>query len=356
MPLIIFCDEFGNTGGQLFDPAQPILVYSFVILQPAALESVTKQVQSLFKRGAATPSELKSSRLLRSRGGRRRFAEIGQVVCDNGARICLSIVEKRYQVCSLIRDTFLDPFENEFAPKRISERHYAQKFAEACYDSLSDARLGEFLSAVEADVPDGIAAVGRLLSATLRFHPDDFVSEAASCIETRPDKVFRRTQKHLTLPMNAHIPASQYAGFHPGLERVEMCLRTMGETGDLLRDHDAQFGEALDEAYAAGRQLDQLPGARAYGAQFQLNSIRSCVSASSTQQLGLQLADLAAGVVGRIARDQCLKTPPNENLSPIIENWRAALLDMERHYVMVSDAKLDGLAPALFGRQYSRFN
>lgn len=354
MPVLIYCDEFGNTGGRLLDPAQPVLVYAFLMLQSVAMETVGEGVRLLLQEGAASPSELKSSQLLKSRLGRRRLEEIGNHLSNVGARICLSIVEKRYQACSLIRDTYLDPFEHEFAPREVGTRRFAQKFADACYDTLSDGRLVEFLTAVDDDDPQEIAAIGRRLFETLRLHPDEFVSHAAHCIETRADKVFRRGQRHPELPKNSHIPASQYAGFHPGLDCVEACLRAMGETGSLLRDQDAQFGKTLDAAYAIGRELDQHPGAFAYGAERRLDSIESCASASSEQQLGIQLADLAAGLVGRVARDVCLQSPPKEELYRIVESWQGTLLDMERHFVMVSDARLADMAPALFGKDYIR--
>jgi hypothetical protein len=354
MPVLIFCDEFGNTGGRLLDPEQPVLVYAFMILQAEALADVEKRLELMLRESAAARSELKSAKLLRSERGCDRYAEIGRWLSELGVRVCLSIVEKRYQACSLIRDTYLDPLEHEFAPDEIGDRRFAQGFADACYDTLSDERLAEFLGAVDGDIPEAIAAIGQRFSATLRFHPDDFVSHAAACIETRPDKVFRRAQRRPELPKNSHIPASQYSSFHPGLDCLEACLRVMGETGPLLRDHDAQFGEVLDMAYAIGRELDQHPGARGYGAYLQLDSIESCASASSQQQLGIQLADLAAGLVGRIARDVCLQSAPKEELYRISEAWRAMLLDMERHFVMVSDSKLVDMAPALFGRDYIR--
>lgn len=338
----------------MLDPVQPVLVYAFLMLQPAALEILGERVRLLLQKGAASPSELKSSQLLKSHLGRWRFEEIGRCLSDVGARICLSIVEKRYQACSLIRDTYLDPFEHAFAPHEAGTRRLAQKFSDACYDTLSDDRLVQFLNAVDDDDPEAIAAVGRRFFETLRLHPDEFVSHAAHCIETRADKVCRRGQRHPGLPKNSHIPATQYAGFHPGLDCLEACLRAMGETGPLLRDHDAQFGEVLDMAYAVGRELDQHPSARAYGAQHRLDSIESCASASSEQQLGIQLADLAAGLIGRVARNVCAQSPANEELCRIFESWRGTLLDMRRHFVMVSDAKLVDMAPTLFGKDYIR--
>jgi hypothetical protein len=354
MTVKMFCDEFGNTGGRLLDPEQPVLVYAFILLQPAALATVSGKVQQLLQEGAASPSELKSSQLLKSPLGRRRFGEIGRVVVEHGARVCLSIVEKRYQACAMIAETYLDPELHEFAPAQMRNRQSRQRFADACYNTLPDERLVEFLSAVDADIPEDIATIGKRFFETMRLHPDGFVCDAAHCIETRADHVFRYRQLREGLPKNANVPASQYLAFHPGLDCLEACLRAMGETGELLRDHDAQFGDVLDAAFAAGRQLDSLAGARAYGAERQLNSIESCACASSAQELGIQLADLAAGVFGRVCRDLCLRRLPSADLYRIAESWSETLSDMKRHHVMVSDAMLVELAPAIFGREYIR--
>jgi hypothetical protein len=233
-------------------------------------------------------------------------------------------------------------------------RPFRQKFADACYDTLPDERLIDFLSSVDNDNPNEIAALGRGFRETLRFHPNEFVSHAADSIETRADRVFRHRQALAGFPKNSHLPASQFAAFHPGLECVEACLRSMCRTGSLLRDQDAHFGEALDAGFASGRELDQLSGSRAYGAERQLNRIESCASASSSQPLGIHLADLAAGLFGRMSRAICQDKVKSENLYRIARPWRETLLDMARHYVMVSDAKLGRLAPAIFGADYDR--
>jgi hypothetical protein len=73
-----------------------------------------------------------------------------------------------------------------------------------------------------------------------------------------------------------------------------------------------------------------------------LNSIESCASASSAQELGIQLADLAAGLFGRVCRDVCLQRQPSAELYRIAESWSGTLFDMKRHYVMVSDVLIGG--------------
>lgn len=131
-----------------------------------------------------------------------------------------------------------------------------------------------------------------------------------------------------------------------GIERTKSSVGSSGGRND---SGEIAIGRECSSTDGQSRQ-----GAHAYGAKLQLDSIESCSSASSDQHLGIQLADLAAGVVGRIARAVCLGAPLADELNDIAAAWRPLLLDMERHYVMVSDAKLVDMAPALFGREYIR--
>lgn len=213
MPLQIFCDEFGNTGARLLPTDQPVLVYAFMMIEPAALATARERILLTLQERAAETLELKSSRLLKSLRGRSPFKEIGHHVSELGARVSLSIVEKRCQACSMIAETYLDPELHDFAPKEMRERRFRQKFADACYDTLIDKRLIDFLSAVDGDAPEDIAVVGQRFFETLRFHPDEFVSHAAHCIETRLDRVFRYRQMREGLPKNSHLPQASMRPF-----------------------------------------------------------------------------------------------------------------------------------------------
>jgi hypothetical protein len=105
---------------------------------------------------------------------------------------------------------------------------------------------------IAADNAEDIAALGKRLSATLQFHPDNFVAHAANSMETRAEAVFRYGQIRQRLPKNAHLPASQYMGFYPRLQCVERYLAHIDASALLIRDEDAQYGEALAAAVEHG--------------------------------------------------------------------------------------------------------
>ena len=64
---VIYCDESGFTGNDLFSPEQPFFVYSSVLLAPSyAFEIKEKAIRDFKIQGG----ELKGKSLLRSRSGR----------------------------------------------------------------------------------------------------------------------------------------------------------------------------------------------------------------------------------------------------------------------------------------------
>jgi hypothetical protein len=350
---LVFCDESGNTGANLLDSDQHVLVYAFVVMAPASLSQLIDELQEMYRREGITLGELKSGQLIGSLRGRKRYETVGWILSGLGTRIFLSVVEKRYQACSMIAETFLDPFLHEFAPSEMRDRHFRQKFSDACYEVLDDARLTEFLTAVRSDDAAEIVAFGKRLSATLRLHPDDFVSLTAGRMEIRPEAVFRYSKQRENFPKNSHFPASQYAGFYPGLQCVESHLVRIDATAIVLRDEDAQFGEPLDLAVARGRELDRLPGAGDYGA-LPLNHIESCRSATSAREPGIQIADLAAGLFGRVAHTVLVGEKVAPATQTIAEAWRGTFDADGQHYLMVSNARLQHVSAAIFGGTYAQ--
>ena len=129
-------------------------------------------------------------------------------------------------------------------------------------------------------------------------------------------------------------------------------LDRIDTTAIVLRDEDAQFGEPLDLAVARGRELDRVPGAEDYGA-FQLNHIESCRSAPSAQEPGIQVADLAAGLFGRVAQTCLVGNTAVPATQRIVEAWRGTFDADREHYLMVSDARLPQVSAAIFGGTYA---
>jgi len=344
---LVFCDEFGNTGARVLDPQQRVLAYAYVLAEPPSLTKLIDDVRELYRKDGLGLRELKSVQLMGSFRGLRRYAAIGEMLSDLGARVFLSVVEKRYQACSMIAETFLDPFLHDFAPTEMRFPHFRQKFTDACYDTLNDARLAEVVDTIAADNAEDIAALGKRLSATLQFHPDNFVAHAASSMETCAEAVFRYGQTRQRLPKNAHLPASQYMGFYPGLQCVERYLAHIDASALLIRDEDAQYGEALAAAVEHGMELDQYRDGTDYGA-IQLSHIAGSRAASSAQEIGIQMADLAAGLFGRIAHSLVVGDQTSRELANLAAVWRGCFEPGASHYMMVSNARLRNVREGIF--------
>jgi hypothetical protein len=125
-------------------------------------------------------------------------------------------------------------------------------------------------------------------------------------------------------------------------------LSQIDASGDLVHDEDAQFGEALGLAFALGRGLDRDPDARLYGAT-QLVQLQSCRTGSSAKELGIQVADLAAGLFGRVTQNLVDRQALPTKLRELMEVWRGILAPSSVHYWMVSDAKLPTVLSGIFG-------
>lgn len=348
MNWLVFCDEFGNTGANLVDEDQPVFVYAFVLVPATALRRLDADIEQIYARDRLKPSEMKSTVLCASATGRRRVAAVGAAVAECGARLLLSIVEKRYQVCFTIVETYLDPLQCERAPPEMIRMEEKQAFADACYDCLSDQRLAEFLQAVRDDAPDRIASVGEGLSATLRLHASESISDAAARMETRASRVFRYSKPRDYLPGGRHTPASQFAAFYPGLAKVEAFLQETGSEATLVRDDDRHFGAFLDLAFSTAKRLRPSPEAAAYNAS-PLARILACATANSEAEVGVQLADLAAGTFGRAVRGALRGRTLGAATREPAQGWHGTLLPKEQHSWAVSDARCSAVLNAVYG-------
>ena len=345
MTTVVFCDEYGNTGGNLVDRDQRIFAYAFFAIEATALDDADRLITEAC--GGPSRTELKSARLIASRKGRETLAAIGVAMAALGARIVLSVVEKRYQICFLIVETYLDPVYCEGALPEMIHAGARQRFADACYDMLDDPTLATFLNAVRTDDVTELSSVGDQISSRLRFHPDDLVYRAAPTMATDPERVFRHCAKRDNLPIK-FSPTSQYAAFYPGLKTVDAVLASQGETATVIRDNDSQHGHFLDLVFSTGRNLEGTPLEAVYGAQ-RLEHLLGCEPVNSSTSVGVQIADLAAGVFGRAIQSSVMARKPTAEANITAEAWRPMLLPRSSHYVAVSDAQLGAIEAAMFG-------
>jgi hypothetical protein len=167
-------------------------------------------------------------------------------------------------------------------------------------------------------------------------------------MELRPDAVFRYAEPRPDVPIRTGLPPSQYLGFHPGLERLDEALERVGIDAHLVCDQDAQYGDSLGIVFSFGQHLDEIPEGRAYGARRQLARLQSCTHASSAVEFGIQLADLATGLVGRLVQAAITRRPLDSSRQAAYSPWQSLLLPKNDHFLMLSDEILDTVVTALF--------
>lgn len=100
----IFFDESGQTGTHLLDPQQPYFALATTDLSDAESSGILNRV---FPRQQG--EELKSRNILRRSNGRRCFLEFAREVGKRPERFCTAKIGKRYTIISKMVDNLVEP-------------------------------------------------------------------------------------------------------------------------------------------------------------------------------------------------------------------------------------------------------
>src|SRR5712691_5820858 len=333
----LYCDESGNTGPSLLEPKQPFFVYAFILLPLEKVRTIANEVKHLYAEEGISAGDLKASRLWKSSRGLRRYERIGTLLAQAGTLICLSIVEKRYQACALIVETFLDPAYNPSAPPQAAAAPYRQWLAHQLYVSLEDRVFNRFLTAQREDDIMGMRMVGEEIANRLALHPQDYVVDAARRIMVGLDDFYRFGKQYPDFPTNFHRHAAQQAAFFPSLMRAEALLQSLAVQAMLVCDEDRQFGEVLAAIFGHACSLEDNPFAWEFGDHSSLTHIVGMEQADSGDSFGIQLADLAAGLVNRIAILSINKSLLTARQQQVVASWRPAFAPLASHGFMMAD-------------------
>jgi len=101
-----YCDESGNTGANLLDPNQPLLVVGGWLVNDGLIEAAEQIVRENIELIAPLDNELHGIRLLRNEAGTRGILNLVQVLQRGCGAIC-QIVEKRVLLVNHVFDIFL---------------------------------------------------------------------------------------------------------------------------------------------------------------------------------------------------------------------------------------------------------
>jgi hypothetical protein len=213
---------------------------------------------------------------------------------------------------------------------------------------LDDAILDHFLEVQKVDDIAEMQMVGNAIARRLALHHDDAVADAAQRILGGLNDFFRFGEKISGAPKNYHLPAGQQAAFFPALVHADAYRGSVNVQAILVCDEDQQFGEALRHIFEEACITGDNPYLWEFGATESLTNIMGIDQASSDDSFGIQIADLAAGLVNRIAvarlRSQRLTTHQRR----VLATWRSSFVPRRYHFFMASDAALRHMLPTLF--------
>ncbi len=143
---LAYCDESGNTGANLLDPNQPLLVVGGWFVLDGLIEAAERIVREYIDSLAPGDNEVHGIVLLRSKAGTQGILSLIQNLQQGCVPIC-QIVEKRILLVGHIFDVFLKPRFNPNIPDAFEDYFEGKiELAEKVY-SLPDNILAEFIKA-----------------------------------------------------------------------------------------------------------------------------------------------------------------------------------------------------------------
>lgn len=332
----VFLDESGTTGSDFFDGATPHLVTAAAVLSAAAIAEVDGQLQTLRKTNRVqSRGELKYVSLRRSTSGLGLVRDIGRILVARGAVINYAIVEKAFNVCAMMVETYLDPEHNPKAPAE-NQGELRAEFANIFHEALDLSLLQSFAAACKADDVGQLAAVGVRIADRLDLHFVDAVRLLASTVRAGARNPFRFGAHFEAAPALQNLPASLSHAFLPALIKLNLCLEDLGLTGRLIADEDAQFGPLLDWIFA-------LPGSSGIGPEVFMEFVNSVDTTritgyerlSSERTLGVQLADLCAGIAREVVLVRSRREVLPAQLHEAWEPFAACSARSSRHFLML---------------------
>ncbi len=301
-----YCDEAGNTGANLLDPDQPLLVVGgWFILDGfinAAEEVVREQIDLL----APHNKELHGIRLLKSETGTRGILNLVRVLLRGCAPIC-QIVEKRFLLVGHIFSIFLKPRFNPLVPASFEDYFDGKRELGEKICSLPDEILAEFAEAYDtldrSLLLQSLRNITTELSLRLETNLVDLMLGSMNYINAIIDYNMNGRLNHDSITLNTPNVAS----FHMFFQFLEHMGR-MAEIPriTLVHDESPQFVRAFprifEESRDDGRNFSFKESPHILGYVYRgFESLKEFRFADSKDEPLLQAADVVVSAMHRYA-------------------------------------------------------
>jgi len=322
----IYVDESGNKFDEVMLHESPFFIYAWLLLTTEQENEINLRVsQILHKEGFPKHGELRAKNMWGSVRGLRRFNQVMRTIQDSGARVYVTFTEKRFEICVLICETYLDYLDND-AAEFDKNFKFKRRLMNVVYQSVTDGFLNEFREACIEDDVDLLRKTGVQLANMLALHPDPDVSKSARMFAEGAKAPFRFGQRFPDGPKNVHLISSHVSLFSISLIFFEFELESLGLKARITRDQDSVHGEVLDYVY-----------------KFLTNEVKpknlaGCQESASKNSMGIQLADLLAGATERVLRAKSHKRRLAQTNESIWATLRLSLVHGKWTYQLTSDS------------------
>jgi len=297
----IYLDESGQTGRDLFQATQPLLVYAGVWLDERSEAAVMAELNHVRQRHAHFRSTAKGKDLIATRKGQAFLVDCLYALSTSNLPTSIVVFNKPYQAAAVIVEDCTDyVYNDQFEAAWISDAESKQFLAEAIHKH-SDAR--HLMAAWKARLSEPfdvfIAAYQRVMFA-LTLNVDERLSNLA---KRMTNANFREIWEAAKLNQSGDWSYSpNLNGFVAAIQMAHQQAKTRSiPTVDLVHDRQDQFEQELTEVFGALTKASRgVVTVSSGSAEFPLSRFRSLTFLSSSLSEGVRLADLAANVVKAI--------------------------------------------------------
>lgn len=338
MTTTVFVDECGNTGSDLTNAAQPLFAFAFVFVPAASEAQLFADVAVLKGRhGYEKNADLKSSELLKHGKGFKFVAAVAELLENAGLQIVVALVEKRFQVTAMIVETFIDPTLNALAVAQ-NEHAVRQGFADKIYEALDDTLVRKFVEASRDGNSNDVRIAGESVATRVALLQWYGAERLARAIHNGVNDFFSfRSEAGDGLAANFDLPPPGVMAFLPSALCVERVLTRDASRGTMVADEDKHLGPLFDQTLSYLRSPEAAVLFSEFGGIRQITALGNRLEMVSHASIGVQLADLAAGVITRYFADRFRGVEPDRGITRAYRHLTACLRLADDHYVAIAD-------------------
>lgn len=344
-PLFAYCDESGNTGANLGDGDQPVLVVGGWLFPSRISKDVGELVQEFRERTQPHRSEFHGVDLLKTPKGTSLVVDlIYNLTRIPSLPICV-VAEKRYVAATKIIDLYLDPESNPTVPDQFDFDFNAKgEVADILYP-LSDDTIS--LAARAYQTLDRQTLINALrsveLGLSIRGHVKlaDSVGKSMSHVN---NIIAENTASRRMLPRGvmATPNLSAFASWFSFFEQLGRMSEI--DSVDIVFDDSAQYSEAFTKLFYSMRDpkenfVQRFPNGNELYGGFQI--LREFRTASSEEEPLIQAADVLVSALCRYAVDNCLGRQPDSAIVEAIGMTMPVIDGSRRLHKLVGSPKFE---------------